>query len=165
MFPAGTDSTSSGVLKFSFNMGQKPFIGNPEGYKAYDANYDTSKLVGEYILQGIDNDIIVPQNLTTVIYNVAKSSGRYYYEVTIDNIGAYGMIGLSPSAGNNYALAENGVGVTGIGTVRDYLSYISDVRTSTQGGFNYTHDEIYRYGNYDVLSGEVLQVYIDYDTR
>lgn len=165
LFPAFTDSTSSGISKFSFNMGQKPFVGDNLGYEPYDINYNPSNLAGNYTTEGTNNEIIVPDNLNTVIYNVPKSSGKYYFEVKLEDAGRYGVVGLSPSSGNNFRIVEHGVGLSAIGFAKDYLTYASDVRISEKGSYDSTHDAEYQFTNYDVDTGDVLQVYIDYDNN
>ena len=93
-------------------------------------------MTGNYTTEGTNNEVIVPDNLNTVIYNVPRTSGKYYFEVTLEDDGRYGAVGLSPSAGNNFRIVEHGVGLCGIGIAREYLTYSSDIRITEKGSSN-----------------------------
>ena len=160
LYPAFTDSTSSGVSKFSFNMGQNPFAGDNGEYQPFHPEYNPANLIGNYTTEG---SVIVPSNLNTVIYNLKYTTGKYYFEVNIEDAGRYGAVGLAPSEGNDFRIVEGGVGVSGIGFAREFMTYSSDVRISQKGSYNSADDVEYAYSNYDVLSGDVLQVFLDYD--
>lgn len=157
--PGLTDYSSNGVSRFIVNMGQYAFIGDPLGYQPYDPSYDTANFEGEYTVE--TGDVLVPNNLKTITYNLQRTTGKYYYEVTIENDGWYGCVGLSPTFGTNSIMVSSGVGVAGIGDARTYLSYFSDTRA---GAYNTNEDSSYQYSQYDVVTSDVLQVFIDYDT-
>jgi len=123
LFPAFCDSTSSGISKFSFNMGQDPFIGDTYGFLPYDTNYSSSKLLGNYTTEGTNNEVIVPDNLNTIVYDHNYNSGKYYFEINIEDEGRYGSVGLSPSSGDDFRIVEHGVGLSAIGYAVDYLTY------------------------------------------
>lgn len=165
LYPAFADSTSTGVSKFSFNMGQDPFVGDSRGYLPYDNNYSHSNLVGNYTTEGTNNEVIVPGNLSTVIYNVQRSSGKYYFEINLEDDGRYGAVGLAPSAGDNFRIKNHGVGLSGIGFAREYLTYSSDVRVTEKGSYSSTDDREYQFTNYNVATGDILQVFVDYDNN
>jgi hypothetical protein len=148
MYPAIADGASADTQKVSFNMGQTPFIGDPLGFEPYDPNYSVSNWQGEYSISG---DILVPYNVRAIIYNKSYNTGKYYFEVVIEDDGYASAVGFAPSYGHHNRLTVDGVGVIYIGSSRNFINSIhkSAVWTDT----------------YNILDHDILQVWVDFDNN
>ena len=148
-YPAIADAASGDVQKVRFNMGQEAFQGDPLGFLPYDTNYDINKWQGDYVIES--GDVIVPDNLQTVVYNKNYSSGKYYFEATIVDDGYASALGMTTNSGHHSALTDEqfGVGVEYIGEYDSTVKSISTVNTWTS--------------SYNIIDTVVLQVWVDFD--
>lgn len=147
-YPAIADAASSDIQRVSFNMGQSSFQGDPLGFQPYDPNYNTSNWIGEYTLSGED---LMPNNVSTIVYNKTYQSGKYYFETLIVNDGYASALGMTTNSGHHSALTDEqfGVGIEYIGTFDSTVKSISSVDTWTN--------------TYNVVDGTLLQVWVDFD--
>ncbi len=148
-YPAIADAASGDVQKVAFNMGQNQFQGDPLGFQAYDTNYNVNNWSGLYTIES--GNIIVPENLETVIYNKTYNSGKYYFEATIVDAGYASALGMTTNSGHHSALTDErwGVGVEYIGTFDPTVKSISSVDTWSSA--------------YNIIDNDILQIWVDFD--
>lgn len=133
------DRSSLGEAHVYFNMGQLPFIGDPNGYEPFDINYSTDKLLGNFAYVNYPKGTYyAPYNIYSITYNEEKTSGKYYLEIYIEG---------SPHADNICFNSCMYSGYYGSSTYKTLAYYSAEVP----------------YYKGTVLAGSVIQVWMNID--
>ena len=152
-YPSFGDSASATVAEGSMNFGQRAFLGDPKGYLPYDSNYRSYRYRnGVY---NYSRDSITPSNLNTAHYLLGKTSGKYYFEVTL----------RSPTVSAIVGMAEPGTGQMNY-INRHFAALVGDNpyhRNSLRSRFigNSLQSRI-TYGPI-IKGGDTIQVWVDFD--
>lgn len=156
LFPAYGDASSSGSARVDFNFGQRPFLGDPKGYLPYDVAYDPKYWVGA----SFDGNNIYTGNLGTATYRrTPYQSGRYYFEATITGSPHSDAIGMNVAHTGQY----NNSGRYCMAQCGSYSAH-NPTHMSGIGDANaLMPNKSYSIYSYTILSGDTVQVYLDYD--
>jgi len=141
-FPTYYDSSSNGSAKVIFNMGQKAFKGNRNGYQPYDTHYSSDLIIGK---AGGDNETgFYTSNLSQMYYNKTYYSGKYYFEIELNGTPHADLILIS-NLGNKNS--------------QDGLAHIG----SYFGNTSYPWELSKKWTSNSFISGDTIQVFLDYD--
>lgn len=147
--PVYSDNSSTGNGKAIFNFGQKPFAGDPLGYQPYDKNYDSSLWKGSFVFQG---DVIYPSSLNNARYGKTYYSGKYYFEVYVSSASWADSTGFTVDKAG--MIGPDEATFFGVSYIGSYLSYI----------YKREDGEYTQWSkNYNVLAGDTIQVWVDFD--
>ncbi len=154
IYPTISDGSSDGNAKFSFNFGQRPFLGNSEGFLPYNKDYNPTNDKSDWI--GVanyydDDEYIQPYNTNKAYYKKSYSSGQYYFEVTSQTL--------------TTAPYYEGIGFSKINSA--YVNTIGAIRTGRSANGYYIGNGLGSYPKFkksgNQPSGTTFQVFIDYD--
>jgi hypothetical protein len=144
LYPIYSEASSFGVGQGDFNFGQRHFQGDSKGYKAYDPDYNKDLWINGTIHSG---NFIRPNNLNSARYLKSYTSGQYYFEVTIGGSASADWIGMGENSNE-----QLNVGIGGIGFYFPYLEKKNN-KTNRERWSN----------NVSVETGDIVQVYLDFD--
>ena len=157
LYPAVGNSDANIGPYITINMGQNTFIGDPMGFNAYDPNYDSTLWQGYMDTSGDD---IRVRNSATAWYLKNYTSGKYYYEIECKGVVREHAIGMtSPDKTPDdppFFRDTNSVYVYYV----DYAQNPMNKRLIVDGTAVTTQSW---YANGMGRSGDIIQVYIDFD--
>lgn len=152
--PSIVDGSSAGQALFIFNFGQEKFKKTVKGFNPYDPDYDESNWVGaaQTTVAGYLGNLSITKNLAGAYYNKKRKSGKYYFEVQINRLGALDALGMiNPDYGTTF---YHSIGVRDVGTYSSGLKWISGTGSSVTEFYNLDVTQTH---------GEIFQVFINYD--
>lgn len=153
-YPAFGDWSSSSTLRFSVNMGQEPFNGNPQGFSPYDPDYNDSNWFGT---GSTNSGTITPDNTELMFYDKRYTSGKYYmeFECISPSVAFVGM--HNGASSNTSSVREDAVGV-GIREIDTVYTWIGPAGDPADYGWSSAPD-------IGMGVSDTYQVWVDFDNQ
>lgn len=151
LYPNYSDSSSLGAGEGNFNFGQKAFLGDPKGLAPYDKNYDSSLWKNGTFHTG--NFIRPNSNLSSARYIKSYNTGQYYFEITVGGDPASDSMGMAYDTNTPLYNQSNVVGIGRIGTY-----FTNKIKYYNSTSSLWAND-------LEIISGDTIQVYLDYDNN